>query len=176
MDALIAPLDFDHDPNVVEAASFSLLTLLETLPELRSDPSVLNNASVQDMAAMYRRGRDNPDHLYLMARVDGRAVGHAIALMRTDADGVRHGYSYTRYVLPAHRRKGVAGALLRAAGRWWIERDAAYVTAHTHATNTGLQALFARAGFRETGRSAGKWDSVALRCERADLDRWVRAL
>lgn len=166
----IRPLDFDRDEEVVVAASFSKLTLLETLPEARRDPELVPNGSVAEMAAMYRRGRENPDHRYLVAEAgDGMLVGHAIALMRTDEDGLRYGYGYTRCVLPSHRRRGLARRLLRTAKAWWAEQGADHVMAHTHATNRALQALFTSEGFVVLGTGEGRWPSVVLRCPGAAL-------
>ena len=113
---------------------------------------------------MYRSHADNPLHRYLLAvDADDQPVGHAIALLRLDGEGVRHGYSYTRYVLPEHRRRGLARHLLQTALGWWQAQEAAYILAHTHPTNHALQALFVSEGFRVVEQRAGRWPSVVLR-------------
>lgn len=162
----IRPLDFTQPEEAQVVASFSMLTILETLPEVRCQPSLIPNLDVAKMARMYEEGRDNMDHLYLVAvNTSGLLVGHAIALMRTDEQGVRHGYSYSRYVLPMHRRQGIACALLEQALAWWRSHDASYVLAHTHTSNIALQALFAHAGFQEVERTQKKWSSATLRLD-----------
>lgn len=164
MSYTIRPLDFRLDEEVNVAASFSMLTLLETLPEARRDPACVPNFSVASMAEMYRENRHNPAHRYLVVTdEDGMLVGHAIALMRLDDDGVRHGYSYTRYILPSHRRKGLARRLLHEAKAWWRAEGARYVLAHTHPTNAPLQALFHDEGFRAVEQRGGRWPSLLLR-------------
>ena len=148
------------------AAAFSMLTILETLPESRREPGVVPNLDIASMARMYAEGQENPDHLYLFAlSPEGEAAGHIIALLREDEDGVVHGYGYTLYVLPAHRRQGAARALLEHAMGWWRERGAAYVLAHTHPTNAELQALFASLGFSEVARGVKRWESITLRVD-----------
>ena len=163
---LIRSLDFTSPGEVNAAASFSMLTVLETLPEARRDPSIVPNLSVEAMAAMYARHRDNPEHRYLVA-VDeaGELVGHAIALVRVDEAGVRHGYSYSRYVLPRCRRQGLGRRLLREALRWWEGAGVAYVQAHTHPTNAPLLGLFRSEGFEVVGESGTRWRSLVLRRE-----------
>ncbi len=161
---MIRPVDLSDDGEVNTIASFSLLTILETLPEARLDPTIVPNLSIQEMAQMYRGDLGRTDRRYFLAQDDdGRIVGHAIALLRTDDSGLLHGYSYTRYVLPQHRRQGVARQLLHAAKRWWWEQGVVYVLAHTHPTNLSLQRLFLSEGFVIAGQQSGRWASVVLR-------------
>ena len=68
---LIRRLDFDDDAEVHTAASFSLATLLESIPEFRTNPLLLPNATVSDMVSMYRAGCTNPEHRYLVAVLRG---------------------------------------------------------------------------------------------------------
>ncbi|MFT4978317.1 MAG: GNAT superfamily N-acetyltransferase [Myxococcota bacterium] len=162
----IRSLDFRDSGEVYTAASFSMMTLLETLPEARADPELVPNFSVEEMAAMYRSGQSDPDHRYLVIVDDNnRPVGHAIALIRCDDDGTRYGYSYTRYILPHHRRRGLARRLLRAAKSWWAEAGVSHVLAHTHPENKPLQTLFIDEGFQVVERRDGRWPSLLLRCE-----------
>lgn len=166
----IRALNFHDDGELNTAGAFSLMTLLESLPEARRDPESIPNFSIDSMASMYRTGRHNPDHRYWVADAgDGLLVGHAIALMRTDADNVRYGYSYTRYVLPHHRKRGIARQMLHTAKAWWKEQDAAYVLAHTHPSNAPLLKLFISEGFSVIERREERWPSLMLRCEREHL-------
>lgn len=159
-------LNFDDAGEVMTVGSFGMLTILETLPESRQDPDLLPNFSARAMAEMYGEGRENPKHRYwVVTEPSGMVVGHAIALLRVDDAGELFGYSYSRYVLPAHRRAGIGRALLREAIAWWREQGAAYVMAHTHPTNAALLGLFKGAGFVEHERTNKRWPSVALRLE-----------
>ena len=170
MTTQIRRLDFDNDEEVYVAASFSMLTLLESLPEARRKPDSVPNFSIEEMAKMYRGGRHHPDHRYYVAEAEGGLiVGHAIALMRTEEDGTRYGYSYTRYILPTHRRQGLARRLLREAKGWWRSQGAAHVLAHTHTSNAPLLALFESEGFSVVERRDGRWPSLQLRCPNGAL-------
>jgi hypothetical protein len=97
------------EDDVSTMASFSMMTILETLPETRLDPSIVAGFTHEEMSAMYREGLDNPDHRYLVVTdEDDLLVGHGIYLFRRDESGAPYGYLYTRYVLPAHRRRDPA--------------------------------------------------------------------
>lgn len=52
------------------------------------------------------------------------------------------------FVDPAHRRKGVARALIAASRELGQETDARYVMLQTHITNTPAQALYEEEGFK----------------------------
>jgi ribosomal protein S18 acetylase RimI-like enzyme len=165
----IRGLNFHDQGEVNTVAAFSLMTLLESLPEARRDPDSIPNFSIDSMASLYLSERHNPDHRYWVVDAgDGLLVGHAIGLMRTDDDGVRHGYSYTRYVLPRYRRRGIARQMLQHAKAWWHAQDVAYVLAHTHPSNTPLLNLFASEGFSVAETRAGPWPSLLLRCPRLE--------
>jgi ribosomal protein S18 acetylase RimI-like enzyme len=53
------------------------------------------------------------------------------------------------FVLPAHRRRGVAESLLTAAARHAGETGALRIELETQADNLAAQALYARLGYRE---------------------------
>ena len=152
------------EDDVATMASLSILTILETLPEARRDPSIVPGFSHEDMASMYLKGLSNPDHRYLLAtHEEALVVGHGIYLLRRDEAGARYGYLYTRYVLPAHRRRGLGGRLLDRALDWFDEMNAQWAEAHTHPSNSPLQALFASRGFEQGPVQEGRWPSVLLR-------------
>lgn len=145
-------------------ASFSMLTVLETIPEVRRDPSIVPRFSHGEMASMYREGLNNSEHRYLVATSEeGLLVGHGIYLVRRDDAGSPYGYLYTRYVLPAHRRRGLGGRMLDAALAWFEERNAEWAEAHTHPSNAGLKKLFLSRGFELGPVQEGRWPSVLLR-------------
>ena len=161
---VIREVDLSAEAEVNTIASFSMLTILETLPDARRDPSIVPNLSVEAMAAMYRSDLGREDRRFWVCEsADGAIVGHAIALLRTDESGLLYGYSYTRYVLPRWRRSGIARMLLRTAKHWWWEQGVVYVLAHTHPTNLPLQQLFLSEGFVVAGQREEQWSSVVLR-------------
>ena len=161
---VIREVDLSNEAEVNTIAAFSMLTILETLPDARRDPSIVPNLSVEAMAEMYRGDLGREDRRYWACEnAEGTIVGHAIALLRTDESGLLHGYSYTRYVLPRWRRNGIARLLLQTAKRWWWEQGVLYVLAHTHSTNLSLRQLFLSEGFVVAGHEEKKWSSVVLR-------------
>ena len=150
--------------DVGSMSSFSILTILETLEDARRDPSVVPGFTHDEMATMYRKGLENPAHRYrVLAQPDGRLVGHGIYLLREDETGATYGYLYTRYVLPAHRRRGLGGQLLDEALNWFRNQEAGWVEAHTHPTNAPLQGLLQSRGFEAGPVIQGHWESVLLR-------------
>lgn len=161
---VIRAVDLSDEAEVSTIAAFSMLTILETLPDARRDPAAVPNLSLEAMAAMYRGDLGRADRRFWVCEdSEGRIVGHAIALLRTDASGLLYGYSYTRYVLPQWRRNGIARMLLQTAKRWWWEQGVLYVLAHTHPTNRSLQRLFLSEGFVVAGQEKNKWSSIVLR-------------
>jgi GNAT superfamily N-acetyltransferase len=146
-------------------ASMSILTLLETIPEVRVDPTTVPNFSHEAMTKMYLDSLSNPKHRYIVLATEaGELVGHTIFLLREDSQNVRFGYLYTRYILPQHRGHGFGGRMLDLALTWFKEEKAIYAEAHTHQTNTVLANLFASRGFEATPEE-GRWPTLRLRTE-----------
>ncbi len=152
------------EADIATMASFSILTILETLPEARRDPSIVPGFSHQDTVSRYRQGLNNSDHRYVVVTTqEGHVVGHGIYLLRHNEAGGKYGYLYTRYVLPAHRGRGLGGRMLDMALDWFDEMNAEYAEAHTHPSNTPLQNLFASRGFEKGPVQEGRWPAVLLR-------------
>lgn len=61
-------------------------------------------------------------------------------------------------VAPAHRRQGVADALIGAAVRHAREGDLSFLTLEVRASNTPAIALYEKHGFREVGRRRGYYE------------------
>ena len=104
---------------------------------------------------MYRKGLNNPDHRYVVAtNEESMIVGHSIYLLRRNEAGTKFGYLYTRYVLPAHRGRGLGGRMLDGALDWFKKMNAEWAEAHTHPSNTKLQNLFSSPWLRARFRPA----------------------
>lgn len=92
----------------------------------------------------------------LVAEVDGEAVGFAECAIRTDyvegTDGGPVGYLEGIYVREAHRRAGVARALLAQWEAWARERGCRALASSCELENTRSLAFHLGAGFREAGR------------------------
>ena len=153
----------ESEEDIATMSSFSILTILETLPEARRDPSIVPRFSHEEMAEMYREGLSNPNHKYLVVcDNESQVVGHGIYLLRRDDTNKSYGYLYTRYVLPAHRRNGLGGRMLDMALDWFREMNAEWAEAHTHSSNLGLQKLFISRGFELGPVLEGRWASIRL--------------
>jgi ribosomal protein S18 acetylase RimI-like enzyme len=100
----------------------------------------------------------NPDpSLWLVAERDGAVAGAVRAELR--AAGFITGYITQLAVDPAHRRGGIASALVGAIARELVERGAAGVSLHVRSNATAAQRLFEHLGF------AGDWQVDELRLQ-----------
>lgn len=64
-------------------------------------------------------------------------------------------------VLPAYRRRGIAGALLRELERQCRERGGTRMTLEVRASNEGAQALYRKLGYAADGRRRGYYTRPA---------------
>ncbi|MCA9567938.1 MAG: GNAT family N-acetyltransferase [Myxococcales bacterium] len=149
--------------------SWCMATVLETIPELAGDPEKARarwpNFTHEAMRAMFAESMQRPTHAFFLALLDGTPVAHSMIFRKTDADGLPYGYFFSRYVLPAYRRRDIASALMQHAFDWFHGQGLAYLQAHTHPTNLALRSLYARHGFQEVGTSGGDWPMVELRLD-----------
>jgi len=99
---------------------------------------------------------DSAGALLLVARDDDGAVVGMVSLLFSvsTALGAPAAVLEDLVVDPAHRGRGVGGALLDAALAAAIDRDCARVTLLTDADNTGGQALYAGRGFARSSMMA----------------------
>lgn len=82
-------------------------------------------------------------HLALLAEVDGKPAGYALARL----DGPRVCYLSDLYVRPAHRRRGLAKALMARVASWGAEQGAGTMTLEVLASNHDALAIYERLGF-----------------------------
>lgn len=142
--------------------AFSLMTIWETVPELRADAGF----TFQEMDKTVRAHLNEVDHQYRVAvNASGQVCGHTIYSVRHDGAGVLFGSCFTRYVLPTERRSGLASRFLVETLAWFQQRGARYAVAHAHVDNGALRALFERHGFTVADRLEGRWPTWVLRKE-----------
>jgi len=94
-----------------------------------------------------------PDACVFVAEQDGQVVGYVYAgLEPMSWKELREAAGFIHDVLvdDAHRRGGVAGALLDAASEWLKSRGAPRVMLWTAERNHAAQRFFEQAGFRRT--------------------------
>ncbi|MFZ5477775.1 MAG: GNAT family N-acetyltransferase [Myxococcota bacterium] len=160
----IRPIDAADDAELRGVVAFSVMSVWETIPELRVDLHEEHGFSFDEMERTYRRDAANRDHRILVALdAEGRLAGHTAFALKKDHEDVVYGNCYARYVLPIHRRKGLASQFLEHALGWFRDHGARYAVAHPHADNEPLVALFERAGFRKVDRLDGRWPTWVLR-------------
>ncbi|MDO8963948.1 MAG: GNAT family N-acetyltransferase [Coriobacteriia bacterium] len=107
------------------------------------------SSDVDAMAATLRDLSNDPDHLLLAARVDGVCVGTATGVVCHGLYGGRDSYLVIEDVVvdPAHRRRGVATALLGALERAARERGCKQMILLTESVRADAAALYESCGF-----------------------------
>jgi aminoglycoside 6'-N-acetyltransferase I len=100
---------------------------------------------------------DPGDTINLIARADtGEAAGFAEAALRRDyVEGCSTSpvvFLEGIYVAPTHRRKGVAGALIRAVEDWGRQNGCTEFASDAHIDNLDSHAMHRAIGFTETER------------------------
>jgi GNAT superfamily N-acetyltransferase len=96
---------------------------------------------------------DQPDVAVFVAEAKGTVVGYVYAGIEPISwKELRDecGYVHDLVVDEAHRRAGVAAALMEVAFTWMRERGLPRVVLWTAQPNVGAQQLFERLGFRRT--------------------------
>ncbi|MGK9165765.1 GNAT family N-acetyltransferase [Inquilinus limosus] len=102
-----------------------------------------------------------PGSTILVADVDGELAGLATLIEKTvAANPVRPERRFVEIdnlvVMPGHRRRGVAGLLLRHAEDWARSRGLSRLELSVWEFNAGAVACYAAAGFTPTTRRLGK--------------------
>jgi GNAT superfamily N-acetyltransferase len=137
-------------------------TVLETIPEFAGDElaarKLIPNFEFEQMRAMYARDLHRPEtHRLVVAECSGEVVGHVIYFLRAGEAAGLVGYLFTIYVMPAHRERGVAAALMRDAISWLEGHGATTIVAHTHVSNFAFRRLADRFAFRLHERLEQPW-------------------
>lgn len=106
-----------------------------------------------------------PSSLLLVAQHGEAVAGYALGLLRR---GTRVMRLFSLAVEPAHRRYGVASALLEAVERAAHARGAVHVRLEVKADNQPALALYAQRGYRVFGRYTAYYEdgSDALRLDK----------
>lgn len=89
----------------------------------------------------------------LLAEREGQVVGQSIVRREGDAEGGEIGLMATIYVLPEHRRAGVASALVDAVEAWMSARGLRVAATNTGKHNERLIRLFEARGYAITTRT-----------------------
>lgn len=139
----------------------TMATVLESIPEFENDPAQahkqFSNFTFPQMRKMIVNDLPNNNHRILVVEElnTGNIVGHSIFSVKENEDGMKYGFCFTRFIAPNHRKKGLATKLLQQAEEWWEMNGARYIIAHTHVTNSKLQQLFLKFGFKKNGPHQG---------------------
>lgn len=78
---------------------------------------------------------------------DDRIVGHTIVRIEREPESSPFGLVSTTYVLPGHRRTGIAEMLLRAGELWFAEQGLARACTWTSNSNDRLIGLYRKHGY-----------------------------
>lgn len=98
-------------------------------------------------AAGFAEELDNPLAVFLVAEIDGEAVGYM-----GFHDVVGEGFVTNVAVSPANRRQGIAAALLTAALAECTRRGVTRLCLEVRESNAAAIALYTRFGFEQDGR------------------------
>ena len=112
--------------------------------------STLERDAAIPEAEWRRRAGGGPTSVSFIARQGDAGIGMAAVVAEPGVPGRMQ--LVGMWVDPAHRRGGVAWALLGLAVRWARRRQARELTLWVVEGNTAARALYQRAGFRPTGR------------------------
>ncbi|MBA2532263.1 MAG: GNAT family N-acetyltransferase [Nocardioidaceae bacterium] len=157
--------------------------------ERRATEGLLITPQPSEAAGAIARIAADPAERLLVAQSDQRIVG-AVHLRRSPVSPIQQAeavhMSHLR-VLPDHRRRGVATALLSAATAWAAEKDSTHVLATSPASTREAHRFLARLGFgqiaivraapvnalraRFAGLAAGSRDTGRLIAQRRTLRR-----
>lgn len=96
---------------------------------------------------------ENPIAWYVAAEEDGELLGYAGLQSILD-----EGYITNIATAPAHRRRGVAGALLSAIEAHARERGLSFLSLEVRLSNLGAQALYRKHGFFPSGLRRGYYE------------------
>lgn len=155
-------IDKNNQKEIDWVTENTMKTVLETIPEFENNAELVlkqfSNFTYPQMRKMIRDDLPKKDHRLLVVEEQstGNLVGHSIFSIKTNEEGVKYGFCFSRFIAPEHRRKGLAGKLLQLAEEWWVLNGAQYAIAHTHVSNLNLQKLFNKFGFERTGPNQGK--------------------
>ena len=162
-DYTLRVLNPSSDREMDTIVTFSMMTLWESRPELRMDPARMPDFDFASTAKLYKAGAKNPNQRYLIALdADANIVGHSIIGLRTGEGEDRYGYFWSRYVLPNHRRKGLAGRFMSAALEWFAEKGVKRAEVHVHHSNAALRLLFEKNNFKIIDRRTNRWEYVVM--------------
>jgi RimJ/RimL family protein N-acetyltransferase len=92
-----------------------------------------------------------PDHLLLIAEMDGRFAGSARLFPGQAHTLHRHVVELGLFVLKPYRRKGIGSQLLQAALNWAGKQQFEKITLSVFATNQPAISLYRQFGFKQEG-------------------------
>ena len=154
---VLRSLDSSSEADVEWVARGMHLTLVEVDGEQGRA-----NYPIKWTRARLREFLDPAKHVaqvFLAVSSDDAAViaGHTIVRINTMPDGRRYGLVSTTYVDPAHRREGIADALLDRGETWIRAQGLDEAATWTSAANLKLIRLYGKHGFAvtETGEKDG---------------------
>ena len=159
----LRPLNTKSDREMNTVIIFSQMTLWESRPELRINPSRIPDFGFEQIEQMYRAGLANSNQRYLIALdEDANIVGHSIIALRTDEKGKQYGYFWSRYVLPGHRRKGIGSRFLEEALTWFREQGVDRAEVHVHLGNVILRHFYQSNDFSLIDRRTDRWEYMVM--------------
>lgn len=148
---LIRPLNRTDEVEIEVVAQRMRATLIEVLGEQ-------DGRALYTMDWLRERVREHLDPKRYEAEVflaeqAGVLQGQAIVRRDTSPEGGAIGLMATIYVLPEHRRAGIATALVEAVEQWIVDRKLRLAATNTGVQNERLIRLFEARGYAITART-----------------------
>lgn len=141
----IRTLDPEASREITLVATRMRQTLVEVLGEERG--SAMYTMEWLEDRVRFHLDASRSEGAVFLAEADEEIVGHTITRVERDDGDAPFGLFSTTYVVPSHRGRGVASALLRRGEAWMRERRLAYAATDTSDTNVKLVALYGKHGY-----------------------------
>ena len=108
-----------------------------------------NDISLSRMKTVLTRQQNNPDHLILVARVDGKLVGSLLAVNCEMIFGQCKSFMVVEDVIvnEAHRRKGIGVALMSYIENYARKNNCVYIMLITDTNRVGSQKFYKHLGY-----------------------------
>jgi GNAT superfamily N-acetyltransferase len=145
----VRPIDPASADEIALVARRMRCTLIEVLGQERGG-SMYDHAWLERRVRAHLTPAEIVGEVFLSEDAAGVVTGHCIVRVEQDDELGAVGLFSTVYVVPAHRRAGVATELVACGERWMRARKLALAVTYTDEDNTGLQTLFRARGYALT--------------------------
>ncbi len=122
---------------------------LESLAELYQQ-LLPNEISIPAMRKVLEKNRDNPNHMVIAAKIDGRLVGTLLAVVCEMLFGQCRSFMVIEDVVidENNRRKGIGAAMIAYIEDYARKQDCSYIMLITDTDRKGSQTFYRSLGYQ----------------------------